>query len=84
MFDSLILTSYYELYVLLLHAAIQLALFLSLLVSLDRVLNVCKYAVTRLATRLTGRQPRDAWHFQSLPEETSLFPKVGVAISPAG
>eukprot|EP00887_Chlorella_sp_A99_P007190 scaffold2.g7190.t1 len=81
MFDSLVLfTSGYELYVLLLSAAIQLAVLLSLLVSLDRILNVTKFAACRLWARATGRLPKDRWHFQPLPEDPALWPLVAVQL----
>jgi hypothetical protein len=72
----LLFSSYYEFYVAALHAAVQLAVALSLLVSLDRVLNIAKFGWIKARSRLTGRLPKDSWAFSPLPEEAELYPRV--------
>ena len=71
-----LLASVYDVYVLLLQGCINLAVVLSLLVSVDRVLNVSKFAYTKAKARLTGRRPQEAWYFKPLPEQDSQHPKV--------
>ena len=71
-----LLASVYDVYVLLLQGCISLAVVLSLLVSVDRVLNVSKFAYTKARARLTGRRPQEAWYFKPLPEQDSHHPKV--------
>jgi hypothetical protein len=55
---------------------IPLAVFLSMLVSADRLLNVLKYAAVRLRTRLTGYKPERSWYFKPLPDDYHDFAKV--------
>jgi hypothetical protein len=78
---SLLLGSYYSLYVVLLRTAITVAVFVSLLVSVDRVLNVTKYLLIRARARLTGRLPEHAWNFKPLPADQDAYPKVRVQSS---
>ena len=75
MLAALLPWSYYEFYVAALHAAVQLAVVLSLLVSADRVLNVGKFAFIKLRARLTGRLPKDDWFYAALPEDPDAHPK---------
>lgn len=76
MLTSLLFTSYYDVYVAFFHLAVQLAVFLSLLVSADRLLAMGKYAYVKARQRLTGKAPEDYWNFQALPEDTDAYPMV--------
>ena len=73
---ALIFGSYYGLYVSLLHGAIQMMVFLSLLVSADRVFNVLKYAIICARAKITGKPPQNNWNFTPLPEDPHQYPKV--------
>ena len=73
---QLIFGGYYALYVALLHAAIQVMILMSLLVSVDRVLNVLKYVLISLKARITGKGPQTSWKFEPLPEDPHQYPKV--------
>lgn len=73
---QLLFGGYYALYVALLHAAIQVMVLLSLLVSADRVLNVLKYALICARAKITGKKPQQGWNFEPLPEDPHQFPKV--------
>jgi hypothetical protein len=75
---GLLFTTYYDLYVALLHAAIQLAVFLSLLVAGDRILNISKYVLIKARAKLTGRLPQHAWNFKPLPIDYAEYPRVSV------
>ena len=75
----LLFGSYYEFYVAALHAAVQLAVALSLLVSLDRVLNIAKFGWIKARAKLTGRLPKNSWVFSPLPDEAELYPRVSAA-----
>lgn len=76
MFLGALLAGYYDLYVALFSAAVQLAVFLSLLVSADRVLNIAKYLYVKARQRVTGNAPEDYWHFKPLPQDVDDYPKV--------
>ena len=60
--------SAYELYVALLDALISVAVALSVVVSLDRVFHVVKYAQLKARGRVTGRKPEDYYQFDPLPD----------------
>ena len=60
--------SAYELYVALLDALISVAVALSVVVSLDRVFHVVKYAQLKARSRVTGRKPEDYYQFDPLPD----------------
>ncbi len=60
--------SAYELYVALLDALISVAVALSVVVSLDRVFHVVKYAQLKARGRVTGRKPEDYYQFDALPD----------------
>lgn len=66
----------YEFYVAALHASVQLAVLLSLLVSADRVLNVLKFGCIKLRAKLTGRLPQDRHVFAPLPKRPEDYPLV--------
>jgi hypothetical protein len=73
---GLLWTSYYEVYIVFFHAAVHLTVFLSLLVSADRILNIAKYLYIKLRQKVTGKAPEDYWNFQILPEDLDKYPKV--------
>ncbi|GAB4820248.1 hypothetical protein N2152v2_007294 [Parachlorella kessleri] len=77
---GLFLSSYYEVYVVFFHAAVQLAVLLSLLVSADRILNICKYGYIKLRQKVTGKAPEDYWNYQILPADPNQYPKVAVQL----
>lgn len=77
---GLLFTTYYDLYVALLHAAIQLAVFLSLLVAGDRILNISKYVLIKARAKLTGRLPQHAWNFKPLPIDYAEYPRVAIQL----
>ena len=81
---SLLLGSYYSLYVILLRAAVSMATCASLLVSADRVMSVGKYALLRLRARLTGRLPQHSYNFKPLPADLDAYPKVSHCQSASG
>lgn len=71
-----LLASAYDAYVVLFGAAVQLAVFLSLLVSADRVLAIAKYLYIKARQRVTGRAPEDYWGHEPLPADEDTYPKV--------
>lgn len=76
-------SSLYELYVAILGSVISIAIFLSVLVSLDRLWHVLKCFGFLAKAKLTGRKPEDAFTPQPLPDpvyEGHLFPKVAVQL----
>ena len=75
---DLIFGGYYTLYVAVLYVAVQVMTLLSLLVSADRVLNVLKYLLITLRTKITGRPPQNRWNFQPLPEDPHQYPKASL------
>jgi beta-mannan synthase len=77
---SLLFGAYYGLYVTLLHAAIQIMVLLSLLVSADRVINVLKYVLITTRAKLTGTLPHSRWTFKPLPKDPHQYPKVAVQL----
>ena len=66
--------SAYELYVALLDALISVAVALSVVVSLDRVFHVVKYAQLKARGRVTGRKPEDYYQFDPLPDPVRSLP----------
>jgi len=77
---ALLFGAYYGLYVTLLHAAIQVMVLLSLLVSADRVINVLKYVLITTRSKLTGKSAHSRWTRKSLPEDPHQYPKVAVQL----
>ena len=73
---ALLFGSYYAAWVYFLRCVIQVFTFLSLLVSVDRLLNVLKYCFIRGRAKLTGHLPQHNWNFKPLPEDPHEFPKV--------
>ena len=71
-----LLSSAWDAYVLLFGAAVRLAVFLSLLVSADRILAIAKYLFVKARQRLTGRAPEDDWGYAPLPEDLDNYPMV--------
>ena len=75
--------SFYELYIGILRLTISLAVFLSLLISLDRLLKVAAYARIALNTWWNGHKPEHNFGARPLPDPhrlSSLFPKVAVQL----
>eukprot|EP00884_Botryococcus_braunii_P009093 jgi/Botrbrau1/18185/Bobra.53_1s0050.1 len=73
----------YHLYLNLLRAAISLAVFLSILVSLDRLYKVWVYAKVSLRWYLTGHKPEHDYQPRKLPDPASnaaAYPKVAVQL----
>lgn len=73
---GLLFISTYDLYVAALRLLIQLAVFLSLLVAGDRILNITKYVLIKLRAKLTGRLPEHGWNFKPLPVDFAEYPQV--------
>lgn len=70
----------YLLYVSILRAAIALAVFLSILVSLDRLYKVWVYAKVSLRWYLSGHKPEHDYQPRKLPDpatNAAAYPKVG-------
>lgn len=59
---------------------VQIAVILTLLVSVDRLLTITKYLFTKAKSFLTGKLPQTAWHFQPLPEDCDDHPTVAVQL----
>jgi beta-mannan synthase len=75
--------SAYELYVALLDATISVAVALSVIVSLDRLFHVLKFAQVRLRSRMTGRKAEEYYQFAPLPDPVvcgELYPKVCIQL----
>lgn len=68
---------YYALYVAVLTASVRLAVFLSCLVSADRLINISKFVYFKIRARLTGHLPEHDWAFPDLPHDPAAYPKVG-------
>lgn len=77
---ALLFGAYYGLYVTFLHAAIQVMVLLSLLVSADRVINVLKYLLITTRSKITGKSAHSRWTFKPLPEDPHQYPKVAVQL----
>lgn len=72
----LLLGGYYAIYLAALRFLINAAIFLSLLVSADRLINITKFALIKLRAHFTGRLPQEAWNFATLPNDPAAYPKV--------
>lgn len=83
MWAALLPSSYYAFYVAALAVAVRLAVFLSLLVSADRVLSVAKFGAIKLRAWATGRTPKEDWFSAPLPEDPEAHPKVRAAAGAA-
>lgn len=70
---------YYALYVAVLGFMVRVAIFLSCLVSADRIFNISKYVYFKCRTKLTGHRPEQDWNFPTFPTDPMGFPKVGAA-----
>ena len=76
-------TTVHELYVALLRTTIALAVWLSVLVSLDRLWHVLKCAAVTSRAKWTGLKPEDAFQHQALPNadlDGQLYPTVAVQL----
>ncbi|KAL6777939.1 hypothetical protein ACKKBG_A16285 [Auxenochlorella protothecoides x Auxenochlorella symbiontica] len=71
---------YYALYVAVLTASVRLAVFLSCLVSADRLINISKFVYFKIRARLTGHLPEHDWAFPDLPHDPAAYPKVAVQL----
>ena len=71
---------YYPVYVAVLSGLVQVAIFLSVLVSADRILNILKYFLIRAKVLLTGKLPQHGWHFQPMPQDSREYPKVAIQL----
>ena len=76
MWAALLPSSYYAFYVAALAVAVRLAVFLSLLVSADRVLSVAKFGAIKLRAWAMGRTPKEDWFSAPLPEDPEAYPRV--------
>lgn len=78
--NSLLLS---EIYISILEISISVAVALSLVVSVDKILYVLKYVQIRICTRIRGRAPAEKFRFQTLPDPvhfSHLYPMVAVQL----
>lgn len=83
LFSSLYASSVYDGYIVVLEAIISLAVALSVLISIDRLLHVIKYVFLKLKSRLFGKRPESKWRFQPFPDPVQyphLYPNVAVQL----
>lgn len=74
------LGDYYPLYVMMLYGLVQVAMLLSVLVSTDRILNMVKYILIKLKSKVTGKLPEHSWYFQPLAEDPMEYPLVAIQL----
>lgn len=67
---------YYGLYIAVLRLLINAAVCLSVLVSLDRMINITKFLYFKARAKLTGYLPEHDWAFPALPNDPLSYPKV--------
>ncbi|CAD7698593.1 unnamed protein product [Ostreobium quekettii] len=73
----------WDLYVACLQLATTVAVAISVVVSVDRILHALKYIQIRVASRIRGRKPAQKFRFKSLPDGSALphlYPMVAVQL----
>lgn len=73
----------YDVYVLLLNTFISVAVAMTVVISLDRLMHVVKFIQTRVKTKITGHRPQQRYKFQAMPDQkhfAHMYPKVAVQL----